>query len=174
MPGGMRLKVAIGRINKVWHVLLLVVASLMGCARSSSPDIRVEDAWARPAAPMGDMESSGSSEGGMEHALVGTGAVFMLLANDGGGPDRLVGGATDVAEVVEIHETVVDDDIMRMQMLPDGLPVPARGDVLLKPGGYHLMLIGIKRELKPGDSFALNLEFEKSGTLTINPDVRGP
>ena len=75
--------------------------------------------------------------------MAGTGAVFMLLVNEGGEADRLVGGKTDVAKVVEIHETVMEGDVMKMQMLPDGLEVPARGEVLLKPGSYHVMLIDL-------------------------------
>ena len=58
--------------------------------------------------------------------MAGTGAVFMLLKNEGKEADRLVGGRTDVAKVVEIHETVMDGDVMKMQMLPDGLEIPAR------------------------------------------------
>ena len=111
---------------------------------------------------------------GMGQPMPGTGAVFMRLKNVGGEPDRLTGGQTDVAEVVEIHETVMEGDVMKMRMLPEGLTVPAKGEVLLKPGGYHVMLIGIKRDLVVGDTFALDLEFEKSGTVTVQPEVREP
>jgi copper(I)-binding protein len=98
----------------------------------------------------------------------------MLLVNDGAEADRLVGGSTDVAEVVEIHETTMKGDVMKMRMLPDGLEVPAKGEVLLQPGGYHVMLVGMKRDLKPGDRFTVDLEFEISGTVTVEPEVREP
>jgi hypothetical protein len=68
----------------------------------------------------------------------------------------------------------MEGDVMKMRMLPEGLAVPAKGEVLLKPGGYHVMLIGIKRDLVVGDTFALDLEFEKSGTVTVQPEVREP
>jgi hypothetical protein len=121
---------------------------------------------------MGEMETGESAEGGM--GMAGTGAVFMLLVNDGAEADRLVGGSTDVAEVVEIHETAMEGEVMKMRMLPEGLEVPARGEVLLKPGGYHIMLIGMKQDLKPGGRFTIDLEFERSGIMTVEPEVRKP
>ena len=68
----------------------------------------------------------------------------------------------------------MEGEVMKMRMLPDGLEIPAKGEVLLKPGGYHVMLIGVKQDLKPGDRFTVDLEFEKSGTVTVEPEVRNP
>jgi copper(I)-binding protein len=151
---------------------LMLAGALLACGAPSGPETRADDVWARPAMAMGEMESGDSAEGGM--GLAGTGAVFMLLVNDGAEADRLVGGSTDVAEVVEIHETTMKGDVMKMRMLPDGLEVPAKGEVLLQPGGYHVMLVGMKRDLKPGDRFTVDLEFEISGTVTVEPEVREP
>ena len=148
---------------------LLLAAVLCACGGSSGPQIEASEVWARPAMVMG--ESSGE---GMGMAAAGTGAVFMLLKNGGGETDRLLGGQTDVAQVVEIHETVMEGDVMKMQMLATGLEVPAGGEVLLKPGSYHIMLIGVNRDLKVGDRFTVDLQFEKSGTLTVEPEVREP
>jgi copper(I)-binding protein len=152
-------------------VLLILSGGLVACGTPPGPSIEAEEVWARPAITM--KESDASSGEGMG-PMPGTGAVFMRLRNVGGEPDRLTGGQTDVAEVVEIHETVMEGDVMKMRMLPEGLAVPAKGEVLLKPGGYHVMLIGIKRDLVVGDTFALDLEFEKSGTVTVQPEVREP
>ena len=63
---------------------------------------------------------------------------------------------------------------MKMQMLAGGLEVPAKGEVLLKPGSYHVMMIGMRRDLKVGDTFTLELQFEKSEPITVNPEVREP
>jgi copper(I)-binding protein len=79
-----------------------------------------------------------------------------------------------VAKVVEIHETRMEGDVMKMQMLPDGLEVPARGEVQLRPGGYHVMLIGLQRDLEVGDRFAVELLFDKSESLVVEPEVRQP
>jgi copper(I)-binding protein len=124
----------------------------------------------------GGMESGEASEGGMGQGMgaAGTGAIFMQLANDGRETDRLIGGQTDVAEVVEIHETRMEGDVMKMQMLAEGLEVPPRSTVRLEPGGYHVMLIGMKQNLEPGDRFEIELQFEKSGTKTMQVEVRQP
>lgn len=154
--------------------ILLLAVVLAACSSPSGPEIKAKDVWSRPAMAMkmGESDSDHSSGGGM--GMAGTGAVFMLLVNDGGEADRLVGGKTDVAKVVEIHETVMEGEVMKMKMLADGLEVPAKGEVLLKPGSYHVMLIGMQQDLKPGDSFVLDLEFEKSGTVQVEPEVHEP
>ena len=61
-----------------------------------------------------------------------------------------------------------------MQMLQDGLVIPAKGEVILKPGSYHVMLIGVQHDLKVGDSFVVALLFEKSGSMSVEPEVRQP
>ena len=157
-----------------WVVILVVMVMAVACGAPAGPSIEVEEVWARPAMAM--VEGAGTSEGGtgMGQPMAGTGAVFMELVNTGRQADRLVGGRTDVAEVVEIHETVMEGEVMKMQMLANGLEVPAQGEVLLKPGGYHVMLIGMQRDLAVGDTFTLDLQFEKSGSLRVEPEVREP
>lgn len=151
------------RLFPVLAALLLVT-----CGAPAGPDIEAHDVWARPALRGGGM---GTDQG---MGAAGTGAVFMRLVNEGRQSDRLVGGRTDVAEVVEIHETVMEGEVMKMQMLAEGLEVPAQGEVLLQPGSYHVMLIGLRRDLAVGDQFELELSFEESGTLLVNPHVRQP
>jgi copper(I)-binding protein len=123
---------------------------------------------------MRDRDRTSGRGAGQSMGQSGTGAVFMRLRNKGDEADRLVGGETDVAQVVEIHETVMDGEMMKMQMLAGGLEVPAKGEVLLKPGGYHIMLIGLQRDLEVDDTFTLKLQFEKSGTITVKPKVELP
>jgi copper(I)-binding protein len=151
-------------------ICLLSLLVLAACGSPASAGLRVEDAWARPAMAGGEVQ--GTMGQGM--AAPGTGAVFMRLVNDGSEADRLRGGQTDVASVVEIHETVLQGEVMKMQMLPEGLEIPAGGEVLLKPGSYHVMLIGIRDDLAPGERFSMDLQFEKAGTVTIEVEVREP
>lgn len=153
-------------------VLLLVL--LVACAGPSGPSIQVGAVWSRPALKMEGTEATSEGNMGQGKGMAGTGAVFMTLENKGGEADRLVGGQTDVARVVEIHETVMEGEVMKMQMLQDGLEIPAKDQVLLEPGGYHVMLIGITRDLEAGDTFSLELQFEKSGTIQVEPQVREP
>jgi copper(I)-binding protein len=160
--------------SKLVPVIVLVAVVLAACGAPAAPQIRAEDVWSRPAVAMGDAGESAESGSETGQGMGGTGAVFMVLANDGQEADRLVGAKTDVAKVVEIHETRMEGDVMKMQMLPDGLEVPARGEVQLKPGGYHVMLIGLQRNLEVGDQFAVELLFEKSESLVVEPVVRQP
>lgn len=156
--------------------LLLTGLVLAACGAPSGPSIEVQDVWARPAMVMtqsGEASGTGMSEGQeSDRPMAGTGAVYMRLVNTGGELDRLIGGTTDVAQGVEIHETVVENEVMKMQMLADGLVVPSKDEVLLKPGSYHVMLIGIQRDLNIGDTFTLQLHFEKSGPITVNAKIQ--
>jgi len=139
------------------------------------PSIRVESVWARTSSVR--MPAAGTPMGGMGGAMGGdapiTSAVYMVIVNDGQAADELVGASSDVAATAETHETTIVNDVMRMQPVK-GIPVPAAGKVELKPGGYHVMLIGVMRDLKPGDRFTVKLRFQKSGEVTVIPEVRQP
>ena len=79
-----------------------------------------------------------------------------------------------MSEVVEVHETVVEGDVAKMRQVTDGIEVPAGGQIELKPGSYHIMLIGLKRDLQSGDTFDVTLVFENSDKLTVEALVRRP
>jgi periplasmic copper chaperone A len=101
--------------------------------------------------------------------------IFMTLTNSGDAADRLVGGATDVADVVEIHETVMDaEGRTMMQPLANGIEIPAGGSVELMPGGLHVMLREVTAELVEGDTVAVTLRFEQAGEVTIDVPVQAP
>jgi copper(I)-binding protein len=138
-----------------------------GSKAPAGPKVEVEDVWSRPGM-MGQQSGAGS------HNMAGTGAVFMTLKNEGREADRLLSAQTDVAQAVEIHETVLEEDVAKMQQVSGGIEVPAQGQVELKPGGYHVMLIGLLRDLAVGDRFTVTLDFEKSDDLTVEAEVRQP
>lgn len=94
-----------------------------------------------------------------------TGAGYTTIHNNGTEDDRLVSVACDCAEAAEIHEMKMDGNVMRMRQLPDGLPIPAGGSVELKPGGYHLMFVGLKAPFKQGEMVKATLTFEKAGSV---------
>ncbi len=99
------------------------------------------------------------------------GGVFLTLKNGSGSADRLVKAASPVAENVELHTHIKDGDAMRMRAV-ENIPVPANGQTALEPGGYHIMLIGLKQPLKEGDSFPLTLTFAKAGSVTVTVPVQ--
>jgi hypothetical protein len=153
--------------------VLLSLLVLVACGSPASAGLRVKEVWARPAMAGGDVQGTHAA-GTMGMAAPGTGAVYMRLVNDSQEADRLLGGQTEVASVVEIHETVLQGEVMKMQMLPAGLEIPAGGEILLEPGSYHIMLIGIHKDLEPGQRFSMDLQFEKAGTVTVEAEVREP
>ena len=101
-----------------------------------------------------------------------TGGAYLTLVNSGAG-DRLVSVAGDVAKAVEMHEMTMDGDVMKMRQL-SGIDLPTGRRVELKPGGLHIMLIGLKGPLQAGQSFPLTLRFDHAGEVTIDVKVEAP
>lgn len=103
------------------------------------------------------------------------GGVFMNITNNTDQNDVLVSASTPRAKKVEIHETIDDQGVMRMRELKNGLPLPKGKTVELKPGGSHLMLIGINKQLRLDDQFDLTLKFKSGKTqilkVTVNNGV---
>lgn len=95
---------------------------------------------------------------------------YLSLTNRGAAADRLQSVRSEVAAQVELHAMSMDGDVMRMRQLP-AIELPAGATVALQPGGLHLMLLGLKRPLKAGDSVPLTLSFEKAGELQLRVPV---
>jgi periplasmic copper chaperone A len=100
------------------------------------------------------------------------GGGFLTLDNKGA-DDRLLSASAGVSGAVELHSMSMDGDVMRMRQV-DAIELPAGKTVALKPGGLHIMFIGLKAPLKAGDSFPLKLKFEKAGEVTVQVTVEPP
>ncbi|MFQ3566021.1 MAG: copper chaperone PCu(A)C [Aggregatilineales bacterium] len=157
-------------------VEVLVGVPILAELAEVTSDLVITSAWARPTASAA-MEadehemhehghdhnhSHGSEMGGM------VSAAYMNILNRGQDDDRLIAASTNVA-VVEIHETTMDGDLMRMREIP-GIDLAAGEIVRLQPGGLHLMLLDAE-PLVEGEAVALTLEFESGRTLTIGVPV---
>jgi hypothetical protein len=154
-------------------LICLIALVLTACGGSTTDTIQVEDAWVRAAA-MPEMEmNSNSSMPSSGHMGGGNSAAYMLLRNSGDESDRLVSATSDAAESVEMHVSQTENDVTSMRPV-ESIEVPAGGETELKPGGLHIMLVGLKHELKAGDTVRLALTFEKAGTLSVEADVRAP
>jgi periplasmic copper chaperone A len=92
---------------------------------------------------------------------------YLRITNTGTEPDRLVGGSVPVASTFEVHEMSMTDNVMKMRKLTDGLEIKPGQTVELKPGGYHLMFMGLRQGLKDGQTVKGTLVFEKAGTVEI-------
>jgi copper(I)-binding protein len=100
------------------------------------------------------------------------GGGFLKITNTGKAADRLVSVSSPVAAQSQIHEMKMDGDVMRMRELEHGLEIPAGGTVTLAPGGFHIMLMGLKGPLKQGTKVPLTLVFEKAGKIDVEMDVQ--
>ena len=100
------------------------------------------------------------------------GAGYLTIENKGGAPDRLVAVSGQVAGKIEIHEMAVNNGVMTMRPVEQGLTIEPGKTVTLAPGGYHLMMMDLKSPLKQGDKVPLTLEFEKAGKVAVTLDVQ--
>ena len=95
---------------------------------------------------------------------------YFTLMNHGDTVDRLVSLSTPVADKAEIHREAVTNGVMRMR--PTGPLTLEPGEMItLKPGGFHVMLLGLKEPLKTGERLPLTLTFEKAGAMTVEATV---
>ena len=144
-------------------LLLVVALSAAACGSSggtaSSPAaagaVTITDAWVR------------AKEAG------GTTAAYMQIANGGSADDQLVNAAApDVTMEASIHETTSDGSGMTGMQHVDAIAVPAGGTVALEPGGYHIMLMNLTKDLKVGDSVTITLTFDGAGEVQVTAEVR--
>ncbi len=98
--------------------------------------------------------------------------MFASITSAKGG--KLVSASSPVAGVVEIHEMAMEGNLMKMRALPSGLDLPAGKAVALKPGGYHVMLMDLKQQLKPGDTVPVTLVFEAADKTRETVEVKAP
>jgi copper(I)-binding protein len=136
-------------------VFLLLLAGCQGSGSPGTPSIHLEGAWAR-AMPAG-----------------GNSAVYLTLENKGSGDDRLLGGEVEGVAALEIHESRMEGDVMRMRQV-EAVELSPGGRVSLQPGGLHLMLLGLSRPLEVGDTLTMTLRFQLSEPLVVSVPVRSP
>lgn len=101
----------------------------------------------------------------------GTAGVRLRIVNNGAHDDRLLGGSTPVAGTVEIHEMTMENNVMEMAPVEGGLLIAAGQTVDMNTDDIHLMLIGLRQDLRDGDTFELTLDFEQAGSVTVTVPV---
>ena len=140
-------------MKKILLVLILGALFLAACSANMSNEVAAKDYWAR----------SGMKDGNS--------AAYMLLQNGTDKDDELIGASSDVAQAVELHLSQMKAD-GTMEMIPqESIALPANGEVELKPGSYHVMLIGLKQDLKAGDEISLTLKFKNHADLALKVPV---
>lgn len=147
-----------------------------GTTEPSAVGLQVHDPWIRPTVlPVGsptpdpDHQHHDEHDEHDDHSEHGSGvitALYFTIENNGSAEEQLVAVETDVARVVEIHETRNENGLMRMRPV-EAVSVPADDEVAFEPGGFHVMLIDIYEELEPGDTVAVTLVFDSGERLEL-------
>ncbi len=130
--------------------LLGLVFLLTGAG--DAPPFQIDHPWARA--------SAGAARNG---------AAYLTITAQSQ-PDKLTGASTPAATTTELHESMADMGMMKMRPVP-GLSLEPGKKVTLAPGGFHLMMMGLKEPLKAGDTFPLTLRFERAPPLTVTVTV---
>jgi copper(I)-binding protein len=136
-------------------IAMLVGLALAGwplAASAADAGLTVENPWARPAA-------------------IGQMGVIYLTVKDTGVPDQLIGVKTPLADDASLHESTMVGNVMEMRPV-QAAPVAPGQPLVLGPGGYHIMLMGLKQPLKEGDTVPVTLLFQKAGAVTATATVR--
>jgi copper(I)-binding protein len=132
------------------HASIACLSAILASAPALAGPVSVDSPWLRETAP-------GAKAGGG----------YALIRNTGKTEDRFLGGRTSVAASVDVHSMAMDGNIMRMRPVSGGLAISPGGSVALKPGGYHLMLMGLKQPLKRGETVTITLRFAKAGEVPV-------
>lgn len=138
-------------MKRLVSIIVLGIFLLSAC--DAATGIQVSSAWARPALKDGN------------------GAVYFLLQNHSAGRDELTGASSDAAQAVEIHESSMEGDVMRMEQV-SSIPIPGKASIEFAPGGLHIMLIGLNEDLSVGDELQVTLHFTEHEDILLNVPVQ--
>lgn len=130
--------------------LAAISATPIAAAPGRAGPITITGPWARETA-------IGQSVGGG----------FASIANTAASEDRLVAATSPIAGEVQLHTMSMQGGVMRMRQVTGGMAVPARGKLELRLGGFHLMFVGLKRQLRQGEHFPVTLRFQRAGRVTV-------
>lgn len=137
------------------NLFAVAVATAFLAVPALAGGIEVHDAYAltsRPGAP--------------------TGGAYMVIENHGDADDRLVSASAPVAQMVQLHANIIDDDgVASMVEHEDGIPLPAGGGITLARGGDHVMFMGITEPFEDGMIIPLTLHFDLAGDVLVEVPV---
>ena len=135
---------------------IVALAALLARAACAQPaGVAVTEAWSRATTPAAQ-----------------TGAIYVTVT--AAEPDRLIGATTPVAAMAELHQSLMRAGVMEMRPVPDGLPVTPGVPIHMTPGGYHIMLMGLKQPLRQGDHVPVTLTFQHAPAITVQAVIGSP
>ena len=136
------------------HLILGLALLAAGCTRDPATAIVVSGPWIKEQVP-GKAIAAG----------------YLSVENRGAGEEALLGIECTDASAVEMHEMIHENDMMKMRKMEQGL-IPGHSTLTFAPGGSHLMLLGLRRELSEGDTVQLTLHFKQAGIRTLSLPVK--
>lgn len=149
--------------EKIIHPVMVIAVAIFACGGTwvhaedvTAGGLKISAAWAR-ATPKG--------------APVGGG--YLTITNTGAASDRLIGGSSGAATRFEIHDMSMDNGVMKMRPVESGIEIKPGQTVKLKPGGYHVMFVGLTKPFERGDHVKATLKFEKAGDVPVDFTVEG-
>ncbi len=160
-------------MKKVFFGLLLlmmvVLLTACGSAGMNNHEMGASDSQsgmsAEPAAKLNGLEIY--SPMAMAGKTGETTGAFMTIKNTGSAADQLVGAACEAAMMTQVHETVMDGDVMKMREV-EAIEIPAGESVALKHGGYHIMLMDLMKDVQAGEMTNCTLKFATAGEVTVS------
>lgn len=144
-----------GPLGAILFLVAALAACSVGATPAASPTLTIGDPWVR-------------ISGGMDQPAAG----YLTITNASAAADALLSASSPGAASVELHQTAMDSGGMIGMHPVARLYIPAGGTVTLAPGGYHLMIMGLKTQLKAGDRLELDLVFDHVGTVVVQAEVR--
>jgi periplasmic copper chaperone A len=145
------------------YVQIFLIIILGGCGSAEVPSSKIEILNPYVMAVLVGKPTGGTSSG----------AAYFTIKNSGTSSDKLLRVEGDAANLIALHQTVTKENSTRMQAV-DSIEIPANGEVELKPGSYHIMLVGIKDNVKLGDWITLTLVFERAGNINVTAEIKNP
>ncbi|WP_078698191.1 copper chaperone PCu(A)C [Bartonella sp. Raccoon60] len=144
-------------LNKNNILNLLCVFIFIACPSATNAhqyklgNLEIIDPWTRTTA---------------KNAKVGSGYLYIINHSDT--PDQLIAISTNRAKETEIHSMSVTNNIMQMKKIPNGIEIPGKGEIILKPGGNHIMFIGLSKPFQHNEKINAKLIFEKAGIIEVD------
>lgn len=139
---------------RFFAAMSIIIASMLYTAPLAAADVKITDAWVKESIP------------GTEN-----GAGYFTLTNESTQNMTIVGAATAASRAIEIHQHVLRDGMMRMRRVPE-LVVGPNETVVFQPGGYHLMLFGVKNPFKTGEQVEFTLKFSDGNQTSFEAEVK--
>lgn len=151
------------RIRHLWITLLAFMIASVGVASAQHNHGTPESH---------DHADHGHHDHG-DHDMEGVSlaAFYFTITNNGDDADTLVEIESDIADIIEIHDVEMDEGVMSMVPMHDGVEIAAGESIVFEPGGYHVMLIGITKSLLDGEAFTATLHFENAGEVEITVPI---